>query len=1022
MTNLQAQAPITKIEVSPGSPLTNRFAEVSPASPHYSSPAIELFSPRKGPADWLLFFFGYLLLIECGMVTPIMGSACYLYWPASGLLTAALILAAPKRWIYFILAAFTANLVAFRLWQDFPEGTGALEGVASLLEAIIAAKLLRRYFASPFDFKSVNRVIGFVALAVAVAPACYATLIVVAKFVGSHEEIVFQQWYLRWAGHAMGAVTIGAAVISLATDLTWSKQLKRRAVLFGVAAMVAMLVSNYLGVYPNRRLGLEEIQLPLFVLPIVVASAIFVNRPATIMIAVLASVVAIVASLPVISTNMPIQRQGIVHQTALHAYVFAAIVWPLIVATVIEEKLAISQEYTRQFEYLQQVMQSSSDSITLKDSRGKYLLANESAAKLMLTTADAMIGKHDSDIVSAEVAAQMAQLEQLAKEGRISETVEEHWNDRGQQRVFVVSRSAWPRDGVGEKGLVIIAREVTEIRRQKVALLQSEQRFQALVDSIPTCIFEADKFGQCRYVNAVWTELSGQSQEEARELGWLDAVHEQDRADILRTWRQFSGGEICEFSRELRLRRPDSSVTWVQVHIGALRDEQDNVIGGIGAILDITPRRYAVENLKESEELFRMLANAAPVMIWRTDAEQKCSFLNDRWLDFIGLELAEAEAEGWNKRIHSDDVDRREEIVALAFRQRSSFELDYRVLRRDGEYRWIVDSGVPIINDAGEFCGFIGGCIDITDRHAAQAALEQLNLELEVRVEQRTSALTVATQQVKQEVEVRREILERLEQKQGELAHVSRVTALGEMAAGLAHELKQPLHAIRNYVSGMKMLGRNTDQSSLAAVALAEIDRETHRAAAIIDRIRSFAARSPNSHSSLYLESVVQDSIALLQSEAARRGVRISLAPLTKKGIRVRGDWIQIQQVLVNLIQNGVDAVEAAAGREKVVTLSIRQEGASAIIECRDGGLGIAPEDLAKIFDPFYTRKTTGLGMGLAISRSIIEAHSGKIMVIDTSLNGTTMGFNLPILNDERIASLPANDFLDRPVNAGIMH
>lgn len=954
-----------------------------------------------GPSDWLLFFFAYLLLIECGILTLSMGGDSHVYWPASGLFVAALALSAKRRWALFIVASIVAQLIAFQFWKDKSLVECLVRIAANVAEAVIAASLLRRCFASPFNFKSLTRVIGFVALAGVLAPFAYASLMESAKFLWSSNSFGWQMLYLRWAGHAMGIITVGTVLISLATDLDWNPKLRRRALFFGVLALAVTAISIYAGIYPTRRFGLVEIQLPLIVLPVLVASAIFVNRPATLLIALFASVLAISFTIPASNRSDLLSPQALFRLSALHAYVLAATVWPLIVATVIDEKLNVSRAYSRQFEHLQQILQSSSDSITLKDSSGRYLLVNEAAAKLFLTDVETMIGKRNHDLLSNEVATQIERMEQMVKEGRVSETVEEHWNDRGQQRVFIISRCPWPRAGQGEKGLVVIAREVTEIRNQKLALLHSERRFQALVDSIPTCIFEADRFGQCRYVNAIWTELSGQTPEEAIDLGWVNAVHEHDRSEILRTWREFSAGEISEFVRELRLRKVDSSVTWVQIHIGPLHDEQKNVIGGIGAIIDITPRRYAEENLKESEELFRTLASAAPVMIWRTDANQRCSFLNDRWLDFLGMELAEAESAGWSLKIHPEDRARRAQVVAASFVTRTCFELDYRVLRRDGEYRWIVDSGVPIFDNTGVFQGFIGGCIDITERHAAQDAIQELNQELEARVQQRTAALTAANLQLQLEVEVRREILTRLEQKQSELAHVSRVTALGEMAAGLAHELKQPLHAIRNYVSGMKMLGKNSDPSSLATVALSEIDRETHRAAAIIDRIRSFAVRSTATYSPLYLVSVVEDSIALMQSEAARRGVRIELAPEMPRGLRVRGDWIQIQQVLVNLIQNAVDALENTTDREKIVRLRLQQESANVVIEVSDGGYGIFGDDHAKIFDAFFTQKPTGLGMGLAISRSIVEAHSGKIMVLKTGPQGTTMGVSLPIFFSE---------------------
>jgi PAS domain S-box-containing protein len=967
------------------------------------------------PADWLLFTFGYLLLIEFGLATPMRSATADAYWPASGLLIATLILVPTRRWIYFLLGAAAANLLALLYLQPTSVAFSLVFVAASLVEAIVAASLVRRFFARPFNFRTVNRVVGFAGLAAVLAASCYALLVEGLRPLWAAESFDIHSLYLRWAAHAMGVVTIGSVTINLASDLVWTHQMRLRALGFGFAAATIFLIWYFFGFGPTRRFGLHEIQLPLLVLPILVAAAVFVNRSASLMIAVAASLAAIVTTSSGTDAGDRLASQAFVQQTALHAFVFAAMLWPLIVATAIEEKVLLSLECSRQFEYLQQVMHSSSDSISLKDSNGRYLLVNESAAKLMRTTVDQMLGKRAVDFLPEEMANQLERLEQLAKHRQISETVEEHWNDNGQQRVFIVSRNSWPRSGSAEKGLVIIAREVTEIRRQRMALLHSQQRFQALVDSIPTCIFEADSSGQCRYVNAHWTELSGQAVEEAMNLGWLDAVHEHDREGIQRTWREFHEGKVKSFSREFRLRKPDSSVTWVEVHIGALLDEVGNILGGIGAIMDITPRKYAEENLRESEELFRTLANAAPVMLWRTDTEQKCGFLNDRWLDFIGMELAEAEVDGWNARIHPDDRERRLLVVGQAFAQRSGFEIDYRVLRRDGEYRWVVDSGVPVFDELDQFRGFIGGCIDITERQAARTALQQLNLELEDRVQQRTSALTIANQKLQDEVAVRREILERLEQKQSELAHVSRVTALGEMAAGLAHELKQPLHAIRNYVSGMKMLNRSGDSDSLANVAMAEIDRETHRAASIIDRIRSFAVRSPSSHTPLFLESVIEDSIALMQSEAARRGIKIELASGSESGLKVRGDWIQIQQVLVNLIQNAVDAMEAGKDRSNTVRFNLRAEWPNAIIECRDHGPGIAPEDQTRVFDPFYTKKSTGLGMGLAISRSIIEAHFGKITVLETSSAGTVMAITLPILVDEPDASGDAGKNLTHP-------
>lgn len=971
-----------------------RSAYFLPPEPPPSHPLLDPYMLER--VDWLAFFFGYLLLLELGAATPILGGACHAFWPASGLLVAALILRPIARWPLFLGVAAVASLLSSLLLHSADFGLGVATLAASLLEALAAAWLLRKFDPHPFNFNSLRQVFLFPLIAVLAAPALFAVAMEFLELLQG-ESLDRTRAFLHFSSHAIGVAGVGSAVISLATDLYWTRKQQRRALLLGAIAILLGAAATYFGLAPVRRIGIAEIQLPILAMPVLVASALFVNRPATLLIAFAVVLLAIFYTLPASGRIPTNTAQEVITQTALLAYVLTAVYWPLSIGAIVDEKMRISRECARQFEHLQQVMESSTDCIVLKDPEGRYLIANESAAKLLRTTVDDMVGKTIADFLPPNVALRVDELEQAAKQGRIRETVEEHWTFHGQERVFVVSRSPWPREGKGEKGLVIITRDVTEIRRQKAALQKSELRFQALVDSIPICVFEADPDGACRYVNEVWSYLTGQFPEEAGGFGWVEAVHEQDRASILTAWEEFAQGEVTEFTRELRLRRPDSSVTWVQAHIGALRDEAGRIIGGIGAFIDITPRKYAVENLRESEALFRTLANAAPVMIWRIDSDQQYGFINDRWRDFIGREQTEAEHVDWSDRVHPDDQKRRSEIVAAAFKNRTPYKLDYRILRHDGVYRWIAESGEPIINADGLFEGFIGGCTDITDRHAAQTALQELNQELERRVEQRTADLTAANQQLQREIAVRREILERLEQKQAELAHVSRVTALGEMAAGLAHEIKQPLHAIRNYVSGLKILEQNGSQPALAGMALGEIDRETHRAAAIVDRIRSFATRSTSTHASINLAAIVDDSIALLQSEASRRGARLQRNSLPQGPLQVHGDLIQLQQVLVNLIQNALDAIEGTE-REKVVELTVRRDGQNVIIACRDSGPGIASEDVSQIFDPFFTRKPTGLGMGLAISRTIMEAHGGKITVAQTNANGTIMEMSLPLL------------------------
>jgi signal transduction histidine kinase len=266
------------------------------------------------------------------------------------------------------------------------------------------------------------------------------------------------------------------------------------------------------------------------------------------------------------------------------------------------------------------------------------------------------------------------------------------------------------------------------------------------------------------------------------------------------------------------------------------------------------------------------------------------------------------------------------------------------------------------------------------------AEIKRLNEELEQRVVERTSQLTAAS--------------EALREAQAQLAHVTRVTTLGEVTASFAHELNQPLAAIANNANAcLGLLPSGRHDLDEVREALADIVGDTERASAIIERVRGLARRSPPEKRPLQLVNVVADVVFLAAAESVARGVAIRTDVAAELPV-VLGDRVQLQQVLLNLIVNGMDAMGAVAERGRVLEIRgrpDRRDGSPvAQISVQDRGVGLDAGQMERLFEAFYTTKPHGIGMGLAISRSIIEAHGGRLWVESNQGPGATFSFSLP--------------------------
>jgi PAS domain S-box-containing protein len=371
----------------------------------------------------------------------------------------------------------------------------------------------------------------------------------------------------------------------------------------------------------------------------------------------------------------------------------------------------------------------------------------------------------------------------------------------------------------------------------------------------------------------------------------------------------------------------------------------------------VEERRVRTNVLRESEARFRAMADTAPVLIWVAGADRGCTFFNKGWLDFTGRTMAQELGDGWVGGVHPADVGRCLEGYGSAFDQRREFTLEYRLRRHDGEYRVVLDRGVPRFSPDGTFLGYIGCADDITARKASELQAQQ---------------------------------------HRAELAHVARISTLGELAASLAHELNQPLTAILSNAQAAQRL-LNTAPIDLAEIReiLKDVVADDNRAGQVIQRLRALVKKQPPEFTALDLGTIMRDVVNLIHTDAILRASHVALT--VAPGLSpVWGDRVELQQVALNLLLNAFEAMKERPVEDRQVTVGVEADGPSMVkVAVRDRGAGLGDE-VEQVFRPFYTTKPDGLGVGLSISRSIVEAHGGRLWAENNADRGATFSFTIP--------------------------
>jgi PAS domain S-box-containing protein len=401
---------------------------------------------------------------------------------------------------------------------------------------------------------------------------------------------------------------------------------------------------------------------------------------------------------------------------------------------------------------------------------------------------------------------------------------------------------------------------------------------------------------------------------------------------------------------------------------------------------EITAHRQTEAALRESEQRFRTIANTAPAMLWVTDPAGSCTFLSRGWYEFTGQTDATGLEHGWVEAVHPEDREDTRQTFLAAHAQRKDFSMDYRLRRADGVYHWMISAGRPRFTGPGEFLGYIGSVIDITERKQAEVALQQVRLALEQRVQERTAALATA-QTVLQHERAERVRLER------EAQRAEHFASLGRLAADVSHDIRSPLAAVLLHVDLLaeELADPSPDSQEQIIESLREIKTHLAQLEDLVQDYLSLIRVHTIQREVQDLGAAMQTWSAEFQALAVTRGMQVQGVDLPCLGV-VAVHTNTLRRAVLNLVQNALDAM-APGG---TVTLVGHSTATEVQLQVRDTGGGIPAEHLAQIFEPLYTTKPGGTGLGLHIVQEVVAAHEGQLTVESGVGQGTTFTITLP--------------------------
>jgi PAS domain S-box-containing protein len=494
------------------------------------------------------------------------------------------------------------------------------------------------------------------------------------------------------------------------------------------------------------------------------------------------------------------------------------------------------------------------------------------------------------------------------------------------------------------------------LRDLYATLQSSEDRLRLVIDTIPAHAWSARPDGSVDFINRRFLEFTGRSMEDMLGWGWGSLVHPDDLTRYVGEWQAaVATGEPME--SEARVRRMDGDYRWLLIRNVPMRDKLRNIVNWYGTAIDIEERHRAEDALRRSEAYLTEAQRLSRTGSFGWGVSTGEILWSEETFRIFQYDLTtKPTMELILQRVHPEDAVHVKQTIESASTNGRDFGHEYRLVMPDNSVKYVHVVAHALSNISGRV-EFVGAVMDVTERKRAEEALREA---------------------------------------QANLARVSRVTTMGELTASLAHEIKQPIAAaVTDAKTCLRWLGRDEPDLAEAREAASRIIKDATRADDIISRVRQLFQKGTLQKELLDVNEVIREMFVLLRSEAMRFSISFR-TELAEDLPQVVGDRVQLQQVLMNLCINSIDAMKDVDGTRELIVKSERAENEHLMVSVNDTGVGLPPNQTEQIFNAFFTTKPHGTGMGLRISRSIIESHGGRLWAADNSPRGGSFYFTLP--------------------------
>jgi PAS domain S-box-containing protein len=489
-----------------------------------------------------------------------------------------------------------------------------------------------------------------------------------------------------------------------------------------------------------------------------------------------------------------------------------------------------------------------------------------------------------------------------------------------------------------------------------VSLQNSEDRLRRVINTIPAYVWSTLPDGSVDFINQRLSDSTGLSADELSNSGWSSIVHPDDLTRYISQWHgALAAGDPTE--SEVRIRTGQRDYRWMLVRNVPLRDVVGKIIKWYGTGIDIEDRKRAEEQLRHSEAYLSEAQRLSHTGSFGWLVSTGEILWSEETYQIFGYDdLAKPSLQLVIDRTHPDDRHRVRQLLEQVSADGGSFDTRHRLLMPDGAVKYLHVIAHAITDSSGA-AEFIGAVTDITPAIKASESLRNA---------------------------------------QADLAHVNRVTTMGELAASLAHEVNQPIAgASINASSCLRYLKRDQPDLDGACQAASRIIRDVNRAADIISRVRQFFLKGTPTREPVDVNEVIREMVVLLSYEITQHSISVSTKLVANLPVVV-GDRVQLQQVLMNLMINSIDAMKNIEGIRQLTLNSELSDDSQLLVSVHDTGSGLPVDPADQIFTAFFTTKSSGTGMGLSISRSIVESHGGRLWAINNSGPGACFKFTLP--------------------------